>query len=484
MRYPLGILILLISACGAPPSGGGGGDRPQSDAGPVGGSDTGVTPAVCGNGVVEEGEGCDDGNLEDGDGCDRQCVNEPADPLDDHGNTNNKATSLTLGAVQRGIFETADDVDVFGFNIAVAADYELAIDGQGTIACALKDASDNTLAEESAAGGCTLNGALEAGRYYLALSLDSGDIPSSYSVLLSEDEGGGQNGSCGDGIRDFGEGCDDGNTEAGDGCDPNCQPELGDDAQGNTREEAAAIALGQATPAAINEGGDFDYYAFTTEAAGEYQIETSGDTDVYCHLEDAVGEEIETDDDSGEGMNCQIIIELTANTGYFVKVRGFSETRVGAYSLTISYLVPPVCGNGQVERGESCDDGNVADGDGCDSACSIEDDFGNDAAHAHGIADPSQTDANLLAEDEDFFRFTAAASSERQIHTVSTIDTYCHLFDDQGNELATNDDDGERTNCKIVHQLVAGQSYVIKVRGFSTRTTGDYTLHVGPVVAE
>jgi hypothetical protein len=31
---------------------------------------------------------------------------------------------------------------------------------------------------------------------------------------------------------------------------------------------------------------------------------------------------------------------------------------------------------------------------------------------------------------------------------------------------------------------VAGQNYVIKVRGFSGRTTGDYALHVGPAVAE
>ena len=483
MQYQLGILMLLISACGAPPAGGGD-NRQQRDAGPIVETDAGLTQAICGNGEVEAGEDCDDGNVDDGDGCASNCVDEQAGPVDDHGNTNNKATSLTLGAVQRGIFETADDVDVFGFNIAVDGDYELAIDGEGTIACALKDARDNTLTEESGIGGCTLNGQLNAGRYYLTLSLDAGDVPARYSVLLSEDEGGGANSACGDGIRDFGEGCDDGNTEAGDGCDPNCQPELGEDAQGDTREQAAAIEVGQASQAAINQGGDLDYYAFTTQAAGEYQIETSGDTDVYCHLEDAAGEEIESNDDSGEGTNCQIIIELSANTGYFVKVRGFSETRVGAYSLTISYLVPSVCGNGQVERGESCDDGNIADGDGCDSACSIEDDFGNDDAHAHGITDPSETAANLLAEDEDFFRFAAQASGSRQIHTVSTIDTYCHLFDDQGNELATNDDGGERTNCKIVHELVAGQNYVIKVRGFSLVTTGDYALHVGPVVAE
>lgn len=37
-------------------------------------------PAVCGNGIVEDGEQCDDGNLNDGDGCSCECVNENANP--------------------------------------------------------------------------------------------------------------------------------------------------------------------------------------------------------------------------------------------------------------------------------------------------------------------------------------------------------------------------------------------------------------------
>jgi cysteine-rich repeat protein len=36
------------------------------------------TPAVCGNGTLEEGEECDDGNLIDGDGCDSTCRLTPA----------------------------------------------------------------------------------------------------------------------------------------------------------------------------------------------------------------------------------------------------------------------------------------------------------------------------------------------------------------------------------------------------------------------
>jgi MYXO-CTERM domain-containing protein len=35
-------------------------------------------------------------------------------------------------------------------------------------------------------------------------------------------------------------------------------------------------------------------------------------------------------------------------------------------------VVSPVCGNGTLEDGESCDDGNTVDGDGCSSTCETE----------------------------------------------------------------------------------------------------------------
>ena len=82
----------------------------------------------------------------------------------------------------------------------------------------------------------------------------------------------------------------------------------------------------------------------------------------------------------------------------------------------------------------------------------------------------------------DFFRFTAAATGLRQIHTTGGTDTYCHLLDGQGNQIAADDDGGEMTNCEIQHELTAGVTYIIKLRGFSTRVTGDYTLHLGEPV--
>jgi len=61
----LGLLGLLVGACG--PQG------PAADAGADGDADAGTTP-VCGDGVVDPGELCDDGNRVAGDGCSPDCV--------------------------------------------------------------------------------------------------------------------------------------------------------------------------------------------------------------------------------------------------------------------------------------------------------------------------------------------------------------------------------------------------------------------------
>jgi cysteine-rich repeat protein len=486
MRSLLAILVLLAAACGPAGSTTGtnnGNGSNVADAGVAPTPDAGEAPvAECGNGELEDGEACDDGNLEAGDGCSAECTTEAVEPEDDHGDTVSDASRLPVGAPQRGIFEKADDVDVFAMTIALEGSFSVGAEGAGTLACTITDATGQVLSETAEQGLCGAILTLTPGVYHLSVALEEGEVPSRYMVQLQARDEGPEGGACGDGERNIGEGCDDGNTVAGDGCDSNCQPELGDDQQADVREQAAQLALDASVESAINAGGDVDYYAFTTDQAGEYQMGTTGTTDTYCHLEDANGEEIATNDDGGESLNCELIEELEAGTRYFLKIRGFSETRVGAYAVSVRYLIPPVCGNGELERNEACDDGNVVDGDGCDANCVIEDDFGNDIENAHAIQDPSTTEGNLIEADEDFFRFTASESGERQIHTASEIDTYCHLFDGQGNELATSDDDGDRLNCQIRHELTAGQSYLIKVRGFSGSNTGDYVLHLGPVV--
>lgn len=136
-------------------------------------SSTSVT-AECGNGVLEDGEGCDDGNVDPDDGCNDACIPELCGD----------------GVVQAGLGETCDDGDT-----------EPA-DGCSET-CALENCGDGVLQEpgESCDDGNTI----------------SEDGCSAACVLET----------CGDGVLQagLGEVCDDGNVVGNDGCSADCQPE-------------------------------------------------------------------------------------------------------------------------------------------------------------------------------------------------------------------------------------------------------------------
>ncbi len=86
--------------------------------------------------------------------------------------------------------------------------------------------------------------------------------------------------------------------------------------------------------------------------------------------------------------------------------------------------------------------------------------------------------------DEDFFKFTAPNYGVYSIYTTGSTDTYGYLMSSSGNTTyASNDDAGPSTNFMIKRTLTAGRTYMIKVRGYNSRTTGSYTITVEPEVS-
>ena len=62
----------------------------------------------------------------------------------------------------------------------------------------------------------------------------------------------------------------------------------------------------------------------------------------------------------------------------------------GSATVTMTVTRDPVCGDGVIEGGESCDDNNLVDGDGCSSACTIE--------QVMAVNDAGSTDALIAVE--------------------------------------------------------------------------------------
>ncbi len=91
-----------------------------------------------------------------------------------------------------------------------------------------------------------------------------------------------------------------------------------------------------ATPASIGQFGEVDTFTFVVAQAGNYRIETEGNTDVAISL---FGPDDEThfvaeDDDSGRRLNARIITQLRPGR-YTVRVRHFSDKRTGDYTIGV-----------------------------------------------------------------------------------------------------------------------------------------------------
>ena len=105
------------------------------------------------------------------------------------------------------------------------------------------------------------------------------------------------------------------------------------------------------------------------------------------------------------------------------------------------------------------------------------DDHGNDRATATEVEAGSDTEGVLDSGDVDYFRIVVDAAGALEAYTSGGIDTRGWLEDANGAELGTDDDGGAGTNFRISEDVSPG-TYFIRVEGYSTRVTGDYTLHV------
>ncbi len=109
-------------------------------------------------------------------------------------------------------------------------------------------------------------------------------------------------------------------------------------------------------------------------------------------------------------------------------------------------------------------------------AVKVRDDHGNTFATATRISIPSTTEAELEeGGDRDYFRMEVSSPIALTAETTGNRDTYGTLFNANEIVIATDDDSGASANFRIVRQLDPG-TYYIEVRGYSSSTTGPYTL--------
>lgn len=199
-----------------------------------------------------------------------------------------------------------------------------------------------------------------------------------------------------------------------------------------------------ATSASIGQAGEVDVYSFVVTTPGSHVIETQGSTDVVTALygPNDMAVLITEDDDSGPGANSRIERNLAAGT-YYTRVRHYSGSSVGSYSISVRGSAPqPGIQTIQV----------------------------NGPAVQGTISAPNE---------RDMYMFTVTTPGVYTIETAGNTDCFLTLFgpDSQTTLITQDDDSGPGFNSRIAVNLASG-AYYARVRHYSADGTGSYSISV------
>ena len=206
----------------------------------------------------------------------------------------------------------------------------------------------------------------------------------------------------------------------------------------DTRSGATSLPLG-GSRLGWGSSDDVDYFKVQVREFGVLTIYTTGIHTEHT-LEDSSGAILETQSLSGRIFG----IEHTVTPGiYFVKVKGWSNSTKGAYTIHASF--------------EAVEHSDTRSG-----ATSL----------SLGGPLPGQI---ATRDDVDYFKVQVREFGVLTVYTTGNLDTKGTLETSDGSSLATDDDGGNGDNFRIEFYLSAG-TYYVKVEGVGSNT-GDYTIH-------
>ncbi|MCL2245327.1 MAG: hypothetical protein FWC03_12815 [Treponema sp.] len=183
----------------------------------------------------------------------------------------------------------------------------------------------------------------------------------------------------------------------------------------------------------LSPGGEFNYMIRPANN-GILTVETSGSLDTRMWALNSSRVELANDDDSGQGYNARIDLNVRANETYYIRVRGYSDSQTGNFSISAN------------------------------QASITELRVGSPASE-------------YMNQGSGFFYMVRpAGSGTLVVETSSSLDTRMWAYNSNMAEIAEDDDGGEGLNAKITTNVSAGQTYYFRVRGYNSNQTGNFTI--------
>lgn len=218
-----------------------------------------------------------------------------------------------------------------------------------------------------------------------------------------------------------------------------------DDPEGETKDEAYTLPLGEAYQTSIAVNEDVDFYKIQTGKAGHYRIAVTNDAGGYKYFElrDRWGKKLDGQSWIEAGRTSDICLTLEeANADYFIQVTGVQ----GNYTILAEYLT---------------------------------DEEGDTKETAYNLAENVSYSTDLCARDDiDVYRLTPSMTSKYIIsisnHSSSGYKRF-KLLGDRDTELKGGTVSGERTE-KLEIELTKGTVYYLSINNGDGKYTLSYKL--------
>ncbi len=230
------------------------------------------------------------------------------------------------------------------------------------------------------------------------------------------------------------------------------------DIPGDATTDANLSGAGDYREGILTPAGDRDWFRIEL-AQGEgvrvglNTVEGNPDAlgDPYLVIYDANGSELLRDDDGGEGLNAWAEFVAPTAGAYYIEARGFSEDAVGRYGL-------------MVLAGEV--------GDSPDGAEYLQPGM---EGRMSNIGAPGDVDWFVIEATEGRpYRFFVDGWDDGSGNTLA--DPLLVLYDQQGQEIARDDDGGVGLNSYLTHIPVTGGPYFLGVSSYDGQSTGRYSI--------
>lgn len=183
----------------------------------------------------------------------------------------------------------------------------------------------------------------------------------------------------------------------------------------------------------LSPGGE-NQYTITVTEEGYLTVYTLGDLDTYGRLMDESHEQITQMDDQGYGDNFMIQWMVSPGT-YYAIVKGYDVTVSGDYVLLVDFV--PM----------------------------------------HHLSHYSSTQGHIDLGGDFWIDIVVTEASYIHTYTLSGIDTYGYLYDDDMNLLVENDESNGYADFLILYWAQPG-TYHLQVTGYDETDEGDFSLFV------